>query len=88
MFYKSNLIQSNPIHILQYASYFQMKQLLSCVIFKSLGHFMVTVFLFILITFERFLTIFGGFGKVQKSKMADQDGRHSVIMTQLLPHVM
>ena len=38
------------------------------------------VFLFVLITFE---PILDGFGKIQKSKMADQDGRHSEMMMQL-----
>ena len=32
--------------------------------------------------------IFLGFGKIQKYKMADQDGRHSEMMTQLSRHVM
>ena len=31
--------------------------------------------------------VFGGFGQIQKSKMADQDGRHSEMITQLLRHV-
>ena len=34
--------------------------------------------------FEQF---FLGFGQIQKSKMADQDGRHSEMITQLLRHV-
>ena len=46
------------------------------------------VFLFVLITSEAILEVFGGFEKVQKSKMADQGGHHSLIMTQLLRHVM
>ena len=28
-----------------------------------------------------------GFGQIQKSKMADQDGRHSEMIAQLLRHV-
>ena len=31
--------------------------------------------------------VFGGFEEIQKSKMADQDGRHSELITQLLRHV-
>ena len=47
------------------------------------------VFLFALITFEPNLDgfNFGGFGQIQKSKMADQDRRHSEMITQLLRHV-
>ena len=46
-------------------------------------------FLVILITFEPILDVFffWGFGKIQKSKMADQDGRHSEMITELLRHV-
>ena len=54
-------------------------------IFKSLDRFIV--FLFVLITFEPILDGFGGFGQIQKSKMADQDDRHSELITQLLRHV-
>ena len=42
------------------------------------------VFLLVLITFE---PVFGGFRQFQKSKMADQDGSHSEMITQLLRHV-
>ena len=42
------------------------------------------VFLFVLITFD---PIIDSFGKIQKSKMADQDGHHSEMITQLLRHV-
>ena len=31
--------------------------------------------------------VFGRFEEIQKSKMADQDGRHSELITQLLRHV-
>ena len=31
--------------------------------------------------------VFGGFGQIQKSKMADQDGHHSEMITQSLCHV-
>ena len=40
--------------------------------------------LFVLITFD---PILDSFGKIQKSKMADQDGHHSEMITQLLRHV-
>ena len=36
---------------------------------------------------SQFWTVFCGFGKIQKSKMADQDGRNSDMNTQLLRHV-
>ena len=53
---------------------------------KSLDHFMT--FLFVLITFEQILDVFFcGFGHIQKSKMADQDSRHSEMIMQLLRHV-
>ena len=46
------------------------------------------VFLFVLITFEPILDgFFGGFGQIQKSKMAVQDDRHSEMITQLYCHV-
>ena len=45
------------------------------------------VFLFVLITFEPILAVFWGFGQIQKSKMANQVGRHSEMITQLLRHV-
>ena len=45
------------------------------------------VFLFVLITFEPILDGFIGFGQIQKSKMADQDGRHSEMIKLLLSHV-
>ena len=38
-------------------------------------------------SFEPILGGFGGFGPIQKSKMADQDGRHTEMITHLLPHV-
>ena len=44
-------------------------------------------FLYLLLLLTQFWTIFGGFGQIQKSKMADQDGRHSEMITQLLRHV-
>ena len=54
--------------------------------FNSLVRFMV--FLFALITFELILDgVCGGFGQIQKSKMADQDGRHSEMIKQLLRHM-
>ena len=61
---------------------FKIKQKLSCSIFKSWDHFMV--FLFVLITFDRFWTVFWSFGQIQISKMAGQDGRHS----QMIRHLM
>ena len=36
---------------------------------------------------SRFRTVFLGFGKIQKSKMADQDGRPLEIVAKLLHHV-
>ena len=45
------------------------------------------VFLFIFITFGPILDGFLGFGQIQKSKMADQDGRHSEMITRLLRDV-
>ena len=45
-------------------------------------------FLFLLIAFEPILHSFLRFGKFQKSKMVDQDVRHSEIVMQLLRHVM
>ena len=56
------------------------------VFLKSSDHFVV--FLFVLITSEPILDGFLAFGKIQKLKMADQDGRHSEMITQLLRHVM
>ena len=47
-----------------------------------LVHFMM--FLFLLITSD---PILGGFGQIQKSKMANQEGRHSEMVTPLLRHV-
>ena len=61
-------------------SYFKIKQKLSCSIFKSLDHSMV-----FFIRFDYFWADFGrffwGFGKIQKSKMADLDDRLSGMMT-------
>ena len=54
--------------------------------FKSLDHFMV--FLFVLITFDPSMDDFLRFRQIQKSKMVDQDGCHSEMVTQLLRHVM
>ena len=34
-----------------------------------------------------FWTVFCGLGQIQKSKMADQDGRHSEVITHLLRYV-
>ena len=46
------------------------------------------MFLFVLITFKPILdAFFEGFGQIQKSKMAVQDGGHSEMITQLLRHV-
>ena len=48
------------------------------------------VFLFVLICFELILDgliFLRGFGNIQKSKMADQDGRYTSIMTNFLSHV-
>ena len=46
------------------------------------------VFLFVLINFEPILDVFffRGFEQIQKSKLADQDGRRSEMITQLLSH--
>ena len=44
------------------------------------------VFLFVLLL-TGFGMAFRGFGQIQKSKMADHDGRHSEMITQLYRHV-
>ena len=65
--------------------YFKVKQKLSCSIFIYLDRFMV--FLFVLMTFDPILDgFFSTFRKIEKSKMADQDGRHSDMITQLRRH--
>ena len=44
------------------------------------------LFLLVLLTLEPILDGVWGFGQIQKSKMADQDVRHSEMITQLLRH--
>ena len=56
----------------------KIKQKLSCRIFSVFLSFYGV--LLVLICFQRFWTIFGGFGQIQKSKMADQDGRNYNVM--------
>ena len=63
--------------------YFKIKQRLSCSIFKVLRSFYV--FLLVLVTFDPILDDF--VEALDKSKMADQHGRHSVLITQLLRHI-
>ena len=58
-------------------SYFKIKQKVSCRSFCG-------VFIPLLLT--RFSTILWGFRQIQESKMADQDGRHSEMITQLWRH--
>ena len=77
-------------HVFQKFRFLLLKQnilkKLSCsIFFKSLGRFMV--FLFVLLLLSRFWTVFGGFGQIQKFKMADQGGCHSEMIMQLLCHV-
>ena len=45
------------------------------------------LFLFVLITFDSILGVFWGFGQIQKSKMADLDGRRLKMITQVWHHV-
>ena len=67
-------------------SYFKIKKKSFLVaVFKSLDHFIL--FLFALITFDPIFDDFLRFGQIQKSKMADQDGRYSETISQLLRHV-
>ena len=55
------------------------------VIFKCLD--LLLCFYSFSLLLSRFWTVFGRFGQIQKSKLADQDGRHSKLITLLLSHV-
>ena len=58
--------------------------LVACLVFRSFYGAFIRV---LKLLSTRFWTIFGGFGQIQKSKMADQDGCHSEKITQLLRQV-